>query len=220
MAPGVVLRTMPRFLPIFPLTLVAYPGETVNLHIFEPRYKELIRDVRAGDGLFAMPAYLEERVVEYATVLRLESVEKTYPDGKMDIRTVGTGVVRILELLREVPDKMYAAAVVDERPDVEDHDATVASALYGYWRQVQQLLRIEKPDIARPGELRAYAIAHLVGLSMKQEYELLTYARETDRQKYLVAHLKESLPVLAEAERARQRAMLNGHFRHLDPPVF
>jgi Lon protease-like protein len=211
---------MPRFLPVFPLSLVAYPGEKLNLHIFEPRYKALVQDVMASDGLFGLPPFLDEQVYDHGTVMRIAAVEKTYEDGKLDIRTEGIGVYRTLDFLREVPDKPYAAAIVDDLEDRQDQQTKESSALFGYWRQFQDLLHLDKPRYELPSEMRAFAIAHLVGLSMKQECELLRYESESDRQKYLVSHLKEVIPVIRQTERVRERARLNGHFRHEIPPAF
>ena len=84
------------FLPVFPLALVAFPGEKLNLHIFEPRYKAMLRDVIEGEGTFGLPPFLNDRVGDWGTEMRVVSVEKTYEDGKMDIRTEGVGVFRIL----------------------------------------------------------------------------------------------------------------------------
>jgi Lon protease-like protein len=210
----------PGFLPIFPLALVAYPGEQINLHIFEPRYKALIRDVLEGEGTFGLPPFLDDRVGDWGTEMRILSVEKTYEDGKMDIRTEGVGVFRILELLRDVPNKPYSGAVVDRIVSDNTTEVKEASALFAYWRQLQDLLNIERPRYERPSEIRSFELAHFVGLSVKQEYELLSYARESDRQQYLIAHLKKVLPVIKETERARMKAQLNGQFQQLDAPDF
>lgn len=208
------------FLPVFPLSLVAFPGEKLNLHIFEPRYKEMLRDVIQGEGTFGLPPFLDDRVGDWGTEMRVVSVEKTYEDGKMDIRTEGVGVFRILELLKDVPDKAYSGAVVDRIALDTTVQVKESSALFGYWRQLQDLLNIEKPRYERPSDLRAFEIAHFVGLNMKQEYELLSYPKESARQQYLIAHLKEVLPILQETERARLKARLNGQFQQLDAPDF
>jgi hypothetical protein len=101
-----------------------------------------------------------------------------------------------------------------------DHDTEVSSMLFGYLRQLQQLLRIDKPQLEKPSDINSFALGHLVGLSIKEEYQLLLYPRESDRQKYLLSHLKRILPVILETERLKQRVLLNGHFREEIPPKF
>jgi len=211
---------MPKFLPVFPLSLVAFPGEQLNLHIFEPRYKELIQDCQAEGKTFGIPAFIDNHLNEWGTEMELVSVDKVYEDGKMDVRTRGLRVFRVLEFLREVPDKGYSAAIIDYRDDTMDHDTEVSSMLFGYLRQLQQLLHIDKPQLDKPSDINSFSIGHLVGLSIKEEYQLLLYPRESDRQKYLLNHLKRILPVLLETERLKQRVKLNGHFREEIPPKF
>src|SRR5690348_5456197 len=103
---------MTNFIPIFPLTIVVYPDEPVNLHIFEPRYKQLIRECAEQKKPFGIPVVIDGEVKEYGTLTDLVSIEKTYDNGEMDIRVRGRRVFRILEIIREVPDKLYMGAIV------------------------------------------------------------------------------------------------------------
>ncbi len=211
---------MPRFLPVFPLNLVAFPGEQLNLHIFEPRYKQLIRDCQQEGKTFGIPAYIDDHLNELGTEMELLSIEKVYDDGKMDVKTRGLRVFRVLEFLKEIPEKEYSAAIIDYRTDTMDRDLEVSSMLFGYVRQLQQLLRIDRPHFEKPSALNSFEIGHLVGLNIKEEYQLLLYDRESDRQKYLLNHLKRIIPVVIETERLKQRVQLNGHFREEIPPAF
>src|SRR5438067_144361 len=98
---------MTNFIPIFPLALVVYPGESLNLHIFEPRYRQLIKDCLDNKKPFGIPPVIKEDVHEYGTLLEIAEVSKTYDNGEMDIKTRGIKVFRILEVIRSVPDKLY-----------------------------------------------------------------------------------------------------------------
>ena len=209
---------MPKFLPVFPLSLVAFPGERLNLHIFEPRYKQLIQDCQDEGKTFGIPAYIDDHLNEFGTEMELTSIEKVYEDGSMDIKTRGVQVFRVLEFLREIPEKAYSAAIIDYSDDTMDRDKDVSSVLFGFVRQLQQLLNIDKPYFEKPSDLTSFDIGHLVGLNIKEEYQLLLYDRESDRQKYLINHLKQVIPVILETERLKQRVKLNGHFREEIPP--
>ena len=59
---------MTNFIPIFPLSVVMYPGETLNLHIFEPRYKELIRECTSQKKPFGIPSVINGKVTELGTL--------------------------------------------------------------------------------------------------------------------------------------------------------
>ena len=69
---------MTNFIPIFPLNLVVYPGEKLNLHIFEPRYKQLIRECHANGKPFGIPAVLDNQVKEMGTLVQIREIVKEY----------------------------------------------------------------------------------------------------------------------------------------------
>src|ERR1700740_1849992 len=104
---------MINFVPIFPLNLVAYPGEQVNLHIFEPRYIQLVKECVESKKPFGIPVVIKDQVQDYGTLMQISEVVKSYDDGKMDIVTVGGSIFRVLEVIKEVPDKLYYGAIVD-----------------------------------------------------------------------------------------------------------
>src|SRR5690554_2942126 len=104
---------MMSFIPIFPLSIVVYPGEVLNLHIFEPRYIQLIGECLAEKRAFGIPVVLGDTVQELGMSMEITGVEKRYDSGKMDIRTRGMRVFRILEPVKEIPGKLYSGAIVD-----------------------------------------------------------------------------------------------------------
>lgn len=104
---------MTNFIPIFPLGIVVYPGEQLNLHIFEPRYKQLINECYADNKPFGIPTVIENRLQDYGTVVSITEITTVYDDGEMDIKTKGNSVFRILEVIKEIPDKLYSGAIVN-----------------------------------------------------------------------------------------------------------
>ena len=87
---------MTNFIPIFPLELVVYPSEELNLHIFEPRYKQLISECHTNGRLFGIPAVIGNRMQDYGTLVRLKEITNVHENGEMDIKTEGDRVFRIL----------------------------------------------------------------------------------------------------------------------------
>ena len=77
---------MINFIPIFPLSIVVYPGEELNLHIFEERYKQLIKECFAEKKPFGIPVIINEQVNELGTLLEITAIAKEYTDGKLDIK--------------------------------------------------------------------------------------------------------------------------------------
>ena len=207
---------MTNFIPVFPLGIVVYPGEMVNLHIFEPRYKQLINECYTEGKPFGIPTIIDNKLSEMGTLVRVTELVKVYENGEMDIKTLGLRVFRVLELIRTVPDKLFSGAIVNypensEAPVKRDLMQRVVNAI----RELHRLLNIEK-DFNKPDEeLASYDIAHHVGLSLEQEYELLGLLREEQRQEYIKRHLGKVLPVIADMETLKERVKLNGHFKNL-----
>ena len=77
---------MTNFIPIFPLGLVVYPGEDVNLHIFEPRYKQLIKECHETKKAFGIPAVVDNKLQENGTLVNVMEMSKVYENGEMDIK--------------------------------------------------------------------------------------------------------------------------------------
>jgi Lon protease-like protein len=206
---------MTNFTPIFPLGIVVYPGETLNLHIFEPRYKQLISECFALKKPFGIPVVLENRMQEFGTLVEIESIAKQYEGGEMDIRTRGLSVFRLLELVRDIPDKLYSGAIVTYPENDTQPDAAGMKRLMGKVRELHRLLQINK-DFGKPDDaLDSYAIAHHIGLTPEQEFDLLKLFSEKQRKEFIKRHLHKAIPLLSGVEQLKQRIQLNGHFKNL-----
>src|SRR3989337_2030747 len=97
---------MTNFIPIFPLGIVVYPGEDLNLHIFEPRYKQLIKECHEQKKPFGIPTVIENKLQEHGTLVEITELSKLNDNGEMDIKTQGVQVFRILEQIKEIPEKL------------------------------------------------------------------------------------------------------------------
>jgi len=207
---------MTNFIPIFPLNVVLYPGETLNLHIFEPRYKELVKECFSNKKPFGIPAVINGNVAEFGTLVTIQEIANEYENGEMDIITQGTLVFRILEIIKKIPEKLYSGAIVNYPENSEGyHKKDLVQVVINAVRELHRMLNITK-DFQKPDEeLNAYDLAHHAGLSLEEEYELLGLFREEQRQEYLKRHLGKVLPVVAEMEVLKERIILNGHFKNL-----
>lgn len=207
---------MTNFIPVFPLGIVVYPGESLNLHIFEPRYKQLVNECHAEGKPFGIPTIIDNKLNEMGTLVRITEMVNVYENGEMDIKTQGLRVFRVLEMIKSVPDKLYSGAIVNypeniEGPGKPELMEKVVKAL----RELHRLLNISK-DFHRPDEeLVSYDLGHHAGMSIEEEYELLGLLREEQRQEYLKRHLAKVLPVIATMETLKEKVKLNGHFKNL-----
>ena len=207
---------MTNFIPVFPLGIVVYPGEIVNLHIFEPRYKQLVGECHTEGKPFGIPTVINNKLNEMGTLVRITELVKVYDNGEMDVRTQGLRVFRVLEMIKSVPDKLFSGAIVNYPDNIEGPGKRpLMLKVIAAIRELHRLLNITK-DFHKPDEeLASYDIAHHAGLSVEQEYELLGLLREEQRQEYLKRHLGKVLPVIAEMETLKEKVKLNGHFSNL-----
>ena len=206
---------MTNFIPIFPLELVVYPGEELNLHIFEPRYKQLILETRKNKKKFGIPSVIGGQVSETGTLMELVEIKEVYENGEMDIRTKGIKVFRILELVKSVPDKLYGGAIVNYLEDFDNGNKTLMKKVVAGIRELHSILKVNKEFKKSDEALGSYDVAHHAGLSLIEEYDLLQLEQELQRQEYLRQHLLKVLPVVTEMETLKGRIQLNGHFKNL-----
>lgn len=206
---------MTNFIPIFPLALVVYPGEPLNLHIFEPRYKQLINECYADNKPFGIPAVIGKSVKEMGTLVEITEIVRVEENGEMDIKTRGLKVFRVLETMPQVTGKLYSGAIVHYPERNDQGDPERMQRLLKKIRQLHRLLKVDKAFGKPDEELLTYDVAHHVGFSPEEEYELLRLDQELHRQEFLRRHLGRVLPIVQEMENLKERVKLNGHFKNL-----
>ncbi|MFD2585826.1 LON peptidase substrate-binding domain-containing protein [Croceitalea marina] len=205
-------------LPLFPLQSVFFPGETVPLHIFEDRYKQLINDCRAEAMTFGIPVYINDKL-EYGVEVQLVEVVTTYEGGEMDVTCVARQVFKVLTFDNEMDGKPYAGGTVEFLESHYDADEDLRQEVLGKIEELYDLMAVQLPQIAID-KFNSYAFAHKMGLSFEQEYELLQLTNETKRLNYIREHLDTTITVLNQINRTKAVIEMNGHFKNFDPLDF
>ncbi|MEN2284265.1 LON peptidase substrate-binding domain-containing protein [Algoriphagus sp. SE2] len=204
-------------IPFFPLKLVAFPGEELNLHIFEPRYKQLIQDVEASGMTFGICVY-NEKLTGFGTEVRLDAVHKRYEDGTVDIRTKGVRVFEIKNFENPLEGKLYAGGEVELLED----DLTLSNVMhFEFLLHLKEMLYLlgHRVEVI-PDETTSFTYAHKIGLKFEEEIELLRMPSETLRVEFLINYFKRMIPAIKAIEKAKEKIRQNGHFKHLDPLDF
>jgi Lon protease-like protein len=206
---------MTNFIPIFPLSVVVYPGEHLNLHIFEPRYKQLIKECFDQQKPFGVPVVINSKVKELGTLVTITEISKRYDSGEMDIKTEGQKVFRVLEIIEEIPEKLYSGAIVNYPLNADKGKEVLMQKVVAAIKELHKLLNVNKSFQKEEQLLGSYDVAHHAGLTLDQEYEFLTLTSELHRQEYLKRHLAKVIPVVAEMESLKEKIKLNGHFKNV-----
>lgn len=207
-------------LPQFPLQLVVFPREKINLHIFEDRYKRLIEECKTAGATFGILPYLNGRMADHGTEVRLDKIHEIYEDGRMDIACRGLQIYRINKFDTVPPDQGYSSADVttvnsNEESTLETRQET-AELLERLTQKLSSPLTFDVDAVT----LHSSQIVHKLGLSLDKELDLLKLLDEEKRLKHICAYLREFIPHLDKADEIRRRIKLNGHFKRLDPLDF
>lgn len=202
----------PERIPLFPLNVVLFPGEQLPLHIFEPRYRRMVRECLDAKSPFGMLLAVPDGVVRVGCTAEILEVVKRYHDGRMDIITVGRAPFRIVELFTGDP---LLEGRVDYLEDADDSLVAPSSRrqLIELYETCHTLLYTTIPrdldDL--PGEELAFRIAATLPLDLLCKQQILELRSEAERQERLLGYLREWAPHLQKVGGLRSRAVGNGH---------
>ena len=202
-----------RHIPLFPLNVVLLPGMTLPLHIFEPRYKAMMKTVIEDEVPFGVVLSRENGIATVGCTALVRRVARTYPDGRMDVITVGQSAYRIRAVHK---DKEYLEATVDLMTDDFQPGAAAPTAeLLTLFTDCHLLLHGSPPadmDIDdRSDGLLAYRIASELPLELETLQELLEIRAEAERRIRLISRLNQLLLQLVQIEQMRSKSMANTH---------
>jgi Lon protease-like protein len=209
-----------KLLPLFPLQLVVFPNEIVKLHIFEPRYKKLIRDCEREDINFGIVPNINGKTMLAGTELELLSIFNLKIDGSCDIELKGTTVFHVVEFLYPEDLNSYLKGKIDYLDIIHNATLHFQTLLLAKLKQLFELLNVRKNLPDAPETLKSFDYAHYIGLSIQQELELLQIPAENERLKYLVRHLDTLIPYVMEINNLKEKIKWNGHIKYLKPPLF
>jgi ATP-dependent Lon protease len=205
-------------IPLFPLSVVVFPGQTLPLHIFEPRYKEMVADCRAaadrGETLPVGISFGQDTTVkrEVGCSVVLEKVLNKYEDGRLDVLTVGHERYRIVEIYQ---DKAYLTAAVEFFGD--EQEGAEPLQIEEVRRRYERLNELIEADTGARLEFPipdgSFQIALAAGLDLEVRQELLEMRSENQRLGTLVEHFDQLIPVLEKRQEEKRKVRSNGHTR-------
>lgn len=198
-------------LGIFPLGLVLLPGERLPLHIFEPRYKELISECLAEERPFGIVLSDDSGLHEIGTVASVIEVLERFDDGRLNIVVEGGDRFRVVELTTgRAFQTGEVEEVADEDADVDEEDA--ASAL-GLFKELRELVGsdVEEPEEGDPA--LSFALASRVDFGLDPKQRLLELTSEPERLTLVIELLEGALAAVREEQARRELASRNGKLR-------
>jgi Lon protease-like protein len=196
-------------LPLFPLNVVLFPGTPLPLHIFEPRYKEMIGECLARRSTFGVVREVEQDLAEIGCTAEIVTVVKEYTDGRLDLVTEGRQRFELLRVNQERSFLQAEVLMIDDEPGTPPQaDADRAVRLHS------ELLAIAgaKQDLsAADPSLLSFHLAGSVPLDLDFKQKLLSLRSEPERLTLFISYLETIVPNLRRAAVAREKAGGNGH---------
>jgi ATP-dependent Lon protease len=201
----------PERIPLFPLNVVLFPGEQLPLHIFEQRYRRMVRECLDAMTPFGLLLALPDGIVRVGCTAEILEIIKRYEDGRMAIITVGRDPFRIVRLFDQEP---LLAGQIDY---LDDSDSSIEPALQKrlieLYETCHTLLFADLPRNLEscPLDVLSYAVASALPMDLLWKQQILELRSEAEREERLVAYLRDWAPHLQKAETLRHHAGGNGH---------
>jgi Lon protease-like protein len=200
---------------LFPLGIVLLPTERVPLHIFEPRYRELIEECLEEDGEFGLIYADEDGVREIGTLARVSDVLERFDDGRLNIVVDGGARFRVERLTR---GRSFMTAEVerieDEPSDVEEETTAKAA---GAFRALAALAGAETDPPGESSPWLSYELAAQVELAPDAKQDLLESRSEQERLELVAELLDLARQAVIATRELGERAKRNGSRRGSDP---
>jgi uncharacterized protein len=189
-------------IPMFPLSIFPLPGEMIPLHIFEPRYRQLLEDAESKDIPFGIYFNHVSNVEKLGSLVKLESVIKRYETGESDIIVKCVDLLSLSKMFRTFRDKLYPGGEVELwKVDVVQ---PMGDVLRKYFTEYLSLMRLNHSDKS----ISLYDAANDLNLGFEERLKLVLLEDER-KEPFLISRLKYHIQLLHEVEKAKDVYHLN-----------
>jgi uncharacterized protein len=188
-------------LPLFPLDLVLLPGVPLPLHVFEPRYKEMIAECLDEKKPFGIVRASSDGVADIGCTAEIVEVTKRYDDGRMDILTRGVERFEVLQVHEERPFLEAEFTVIEDEPGTPS--AQLVQQATRLHAEIAKLAGGDTRDPVESAEHLSFLLAGSLPLDLDFKQKLLTTLSEPKRLEAVISYLEAILPSLRRAAKAR-----------------
>lgn len=205
---------MKIIIPLFPLHLVIFPESRYPLHIFEPRYKVLVKESLERDTGFGIVARFGDKISDVCTYVKIEKLIKKYPTGESDIivRGISRYLIEKVEL-HPVGYLIANAEPYDDIYEIKDHNKEIELIILfeEFLSKINFSLPDEYWESLRNSRNKSFKIAEKAGLTIEQQQELLVLRSENLRLNFLIEHLNNLEKKYTQQEVIQKLIFQNGY---------
>ncbi len=200
-----------REFPLFPLGIVALPGELIPLHIFEERYKTMIDECIGSEREFGIVWLSDDGLRDVGCACAIDRVLERLDDGRMNLVVRGTRPFRVLERQGHLP---YPAGVIEFVEDRDDEvDADLTKGAHEAYAELYKRATDRDPDPEELTGMSAYAMAATVDFGLDAKQGLLDMRSENARLRLVTRLFRAAIKRLELVDKVQERARSNGKVR-------
>jgi Lon protease-like protein len=187
--------------PVFPLSIVVLPNESVALHLFEPRYRQLFQDYKDGDE-FAIVYEDKNGLAEYGTLVYIDKIINEFPDETVDVIVKGSSIIKVEEFIENYPDKLYSAV------ECEIMETSMA-AKDSLQEKFIAYLQTSGKRIAKNQAIDIFYIANRLELDAETKNKLISLENNAEMNCFLVNQLSFLEKIREQESLLQQKFHLN-----------
>ncbi len=197
---------MSKFIPHFPLNVLVLPGENMQLHIFEPRYKQLINECLAVETNFGIPFVANSKLMSVGSEVKVSKVITKYANGEMDIEIEGVRMFYLSDFQDPFVGKLYAGGnvVFIENPSLAE-DAVLINFFISFYSNFYG----KKLSNTALENLRSFDMARLLSFNNNQKYELIEQKSNRARHAFFMHQMRFLLLVKEQEKKLNNNFLLN-----------
>jgi uncharacterized protein len=210
----------PNKLDLFPLSVVLFPGSRIELHIFEERYRTMIRRCYEERRRFGIVLYENNQLHAVGCTAIVRDITQRYPDGSYDIIAEGSEKFRLTEISQT--EMGFFQGVTEPCPD--DADDVPEPMVLRVMALYNAFLDVLHPDGHEPAiyhtrsEQIAFQIAEKAGLELQERQRLLESPSESLRMELLASHLEAAIPRMKDLNEIKRVVANDGYLPRLYRP--
>ena len=200
-----------RSLPLFPLDLVLYPHQRLQMYIVEKRYQEVAERCAERKEAFGIVYSRESKIAQIGSLAWIRHIVARDEKGTMNVFVHGGDRFRILNLYH---NEGYLTADVETIVETEDEPASAEKerAITQHMRFLELSGQRVRPSIYQNRKNVSFILAIGAGLTDEQKQQVLEMDSESERIAFLTEHFESALPKIQAMEASRRKVQSNGHF--------
>lgn len=198
---------MSKSLALFPLNLFLLPGDYTQLYIFEPRYKQLVKECLKNQSPFGIPFFSKQVLGDYGSLVEITEVVKTYFGGEMDIIVKCIGVFTVKSFQLKSEKKEYPSGEIELFENIKSYSAS-SDLKKEFIRHMHEQEKVYSDKLKKP-KVSAFEIANELYLSDHDKIDLLKCSGENEVNQFLINYIHYLQLLEAQEKSVYQNIYLN-----------